>query len=143
MRPDVRQALAEETADLERQLSFEERLKLDTFNQAKQADLCPPLRARKTVADLPGPPPGYRQPAKWDQLWIFREEPQKILLATAQGWEGIDRVELEDTVKEVRETDELGNPVWDPQKGRWRMKTTPGRRFVQGSSGSMGRGWRA
>lgn len=125
MRPDVRQALASETADLERQLPFEERLKMDTLNQARQEPLCPPIRATKTVASLPGPPPGYRQPAKWDQLWIFRAEPEKILLATAKGWEPIDRVELVDTVKVVRETDELGHPIWDAKRGKWKTKDVP------------------
>lgn len=125
MRPDIRKALAHETADLERQLPFEERLKMDALNQATQPDLCPRLTARKAVADLPSPPPGYRRPHSWDRLWPFREEPHKILLATHQGWEGIDGVELVDTVKEVRETDELGNPVWDPQRGKWKTKQIP------------------
>lgn len=98
---------------------------MDAFNRAEQVKLCPVPRVPKAVTQIPGPPPGYRQPAKWDQLWLFRQEPERILLATATGWEPIDRMELVDTVKEVQEVNEFGYPVWDPQKGKWKTKRIP------------------
>lgn len=125
MRPDVKRALLPMEEAVRQGMPFEERLKMDPLVKAEQETLCSPPTATRAVAEIPGPPPGYRQPAKWDQLWIFRDEPWKILLATPNGWEPIDRVILVDTVKEVRETNDLGHPVWDSRRGKWRMKQIP------------------
>lgn len=125
MREDVKRALLPMEEAVRQGMPFAERLALDPLTKAKQETLCPPTEARRAVAEIPGPPPGYRQPAKWDQLWPFREEPHKILLATATGWEPIDRVILVDTVKEVREVNELGHPIWDAKRGKWKTKQVP------------------
>lgn len=125
MRQDVKRALLPMEEAVRQGFPFEERLKMDPLVKAKQEPLCPPLTATRAVAEIPGPPPGYKRPHAWDQLWVFREEPRKILLATPNGWEPIDRVELVDTVKEVRETNELGHPIWDAKRGKWKMKQIP------------------
>lgn len=105
--------------------TFEERLKADPLNRASQAPLCSPTRATSALATISEPPPGYRRPGKWDQLWIYRDEPGRILLATHRGWEGIDSLILIDTTRRVRDLDELGNPIWDSVRHRYKTRVIP------------------
>lgn len=103
---------------------FAERLRNDPLNKASQAPLCPPTKAATTLSALPSPPPGYGRPHSWDQLWLHRHDPGRILLSTHLGWEGIDGLVLLDTVRRVRDVDEMGN--------RYKLKTIPWERVKPG-----------
>lgn len=81
------------------------------------------LRAERAQSEiLRATPSGYKKPANWDQLWIHRHHPERILLAHHSGWEPVDGIETYDTTKR-RPILENGRPVIDPKTGSPRMET--------------------